>query len=80
MVCSSRPLIMASGSDGTSEYELAAVYYQILNRRAADGAAYITVRVSATWQAHCDGLSGCDTPEAEVRSSRCNWRASLHSS
>ena len=68
---------MASGSDGTSEYELAAVYYQILNRRAADGAAYITVRVSATLQAHCDGLLGCGIPEAEVGGSRCNWRVSL---
>ena len=47
MSCSSRPLIMASGGDASSsEYELAAVYYQILNRRAADGAAYITVRAS----------------------------------
>ena len=41
---SSRPLILASGGDGSrSEYELASVYYQILNCRAADGAAYITV-------------------------------------
>ena len=45
-VCSSRPLIMASAGDGpSSEYELAAAFYQIRNRRAADGAAYITVRV-----------------------------------
>ena len=44
MLHSSRPLILASGGDGSrSEYELASVYYQILNRRAADGAAYITV-------------------------------------
>lgn len=61
MLRSSRSLITASGGDGASEYELAAVYYQILNRRAADGAAYITVRVPATWQACCDGLLGCDT-------------------
>ena len=41
---SSRPLISAAAGDGSSsEYELAAVYYQVLNRRAADGAAYITV-------------------------------------
>lgn len=47
MLYSSRPLIIAAGGDGSSsEYELAAVYYQILNRRAADSAAYITVRHS----------------------------------
>ena len=41
---SSRPLITASGRDGAkSEYELASEFYQILNRKAADGSAYITV-------------------------------------
>ena len=41
---SSRPLITASGRDGAkSEYELASEFYQILNRKAADGLAYITV-------------------------------------
>ena len=36
---------MASGGDGPeSEYRLASVFYQILNHRAADGSAYISVR------------------------------------
>ena len=35
---------MASGGDSLeSEYRLASVFYQILNRRAADGSAYISV-------------------------------------
>ncbi len=35
---------MASGGDGPeSEYKLASVFYQIFNRRAADGTAYISV-------------------------------------
>ena len=45
---SSRPLITASGRDGLkSEYELASEFYQILNRKAADGSAYITVSSTA---------------------------------
>ena len=57
---SSRPLITASGRDGVkSEYELASEFYQILNRKAADGSAYITVSsrapltvLSFSWHAH----------------------------
>ncbi len=56
----------ASGDGSSSEYELAAVYYQILNRRAADGAAYITVRLSPTLQGHRVNLLCSATPEAYV--------------
>ncbi|CAL5218821.1 g551 [Coccomyxa viridis] len=59
MLYSSRPLIIAAGGDGSSsEYELAAVYYQILNRRAADSAAYITVDVTVTAKADQPWLWG----------------------
>ena len=43
-------MMAASGDGSSSEYELAAVFYQILNRRAADGGAYITVRSSPAQQ------------------------------
>jgi len=49
---------MATGGDGpSSEYELACVFHQILNRRAADGSAYITVSpytrlFSGAWQTY----------------------------
>ena len=57
---SSRPLITASDRDGgKSEYELASEFYQILNHKAADGSAYITVSSTAPLSAIHPSLHAC---------------------
>ena len=57
---SSRPLITGSGRDGPkSEYELASEFYQILNHKAADGSAYITVSPKARVNAVRSSLHAC---------------------